>query len=281
MGKLFNILWLIIILLTGCRQEYRLERMYYYANKDYMEILKNPFQTNKDQIDDVIAEFDRIININPEWDGIGNVRYAIAHLYFLKRDFGKAKAKFKKIISDFPYQIGMCIQAKFFIGVCYEQEGKWDKALATFEKIMKDYPLAQLSIELPHYIAQYYQRHKKYHQAEDILRNAITNYESMISTYPYERKLIIVLEDVILHTYKELDDWDGVINTLQKIAIKYHKTDRGAEALYRLAKTYESKNKIEKAIELYKQFIKDYPKHKFANIAKTKIPSLQLTLPPK
>ncbi|MEW6097386.1 MAG: tetratricopeptide repeat protein [bacterium] len=280
MEKSFTILWLaIIILLTGCTQEYRLERMYYHAEKKYMEILKNPFQANTEQVDEAIADFDKIIHINPNWDGIKNVRYAIAHLYFLKKDFGSAREKFKKIISDFPLQKEMCLQARCFIGLSYQQEDKWDKALVVFEKIMNDYPLTQMSMSLSHYIAKYYQNDKKYHLAEEVLRNAITKYEKIINDYPYEKRLIIVIEDFIIKTYEELNDWAGVVNTLQKIVVRDHNTDRGAQSLYRLAKIYESKNEIKKAINIYNQFIKDYPDHKFASIAKAKVHSLQLTLP--
>ncbi len=279
MKKSFKILGLaIIILLNGCTQEYNLERMYYHANKKYTQIVKNPSQVNPSQIDEVIADFDKIININPDWGGIKNVRFVIAHLYFLKKDFSKARKKFKNLISDFPSQIEMCLQARLLIGLSYEYENRWNKALSVFEKIMNDYPVSQMAIQLPHHIAQYYQNNRKYSQADEILRNAITNYEKIINNYPYEKNLIIGLENIILQTYEKLDDWQGVINTLEKIVHKYHKTNRGAESLYRLAKIYENKKKIEKAIFLYNQFIKDYPEHKLVNTAKTKIDALQLIL---
>lgn len=282
MGKSCNIWWLaIIILLMGCTQEYKLERMYYHANKKYIQILENPSKPNTAQIDQVIADFDKIININPNWGGIGNVRYAIAHLYFLKKDFTKAREKFKKFISDFHFQTGMCLQARFFIGLSYEQEDRWDEALAVFEKIIKDYPLSRMAMELHYYIAQYYQRHKNYHQAEQVLREAITNYEKIINDYPYEKNLIIIIEDFIINTYEKLNDWHGVIDTLEEIVVRHHNTDRGAESLYRLAKIYESKKKIKKAIAFYNQFIKDYPDHKLVSTTKTKIHSLQLTMPNK
>lgn len=270
---------LVIILLNGCTQEYNLERMYYHANKKYTQIVNNPSQANLSQIDEVIADFNKISNINPNWEGIKNVKFIIAHLYFLKKDFCKAREKFKNFISDFPSQISMCLQARFLIGVSYEQEDKWDKALAIFEKIMADYPVSQIAIELPHYIAQYYHRHKKYQQADESLRNAISNYEKIINNYPYEKKLIIGLEDIILQTYEKLNDWEGMIAALEKIVHKHHNTDRGAQSLYRLAKICESKGKIKKAIVHYNQFIKDYPDHKLVNTVKTRIHSLQLTMP--
>jgi TolA-binding protein len=280
MVKLINILgFAIIILLTSCTQEYKLERMYYHANKRYTQIVKKPSKFDKEQIEEAIKEFDEIRNINPNWAGIRNVRYAIAHLYFIKKDFGKARQEFKKFISDFPCQIEMCLQARFFIGLSYEYENKWDKALVVFEKIMNDYPLTQIAIELPHYIAQYYQTHKKYRLSEEVLRNAITTYENIISNYPYEENIIITIEDIIIQTYEKLGDFNGVINTLQKMVIRHHNTDRGAHSLYRLAKMYESKKKIKKAIYFYNQFIKDYPHHKLADIAESKIHSLKLTLP--
>ncbi len=279
MIKLF-ILWLsMIILLTGCTQEYKLERMYYFANKDYTQIAKNPSKIEPTQIDQTIKKFEEIIKANPDWSGIKNVRYAIAHLYFLKKDFKKAREKFTKIIQDFPYQIDMCLQARFFIGLSYEHENKWDKALAVFNKIMKEYPLTPISIQLPQYIAQYYENHKKYEQADEILKNAITNYEKIINDYPSEKKLVMALEDIILQTYEKLDDWNGVMTTLQQMSIRHEKTDRGAQSLYRLAKIYESKKKIKEAFSLYQQFIKDYPDHNLINTAKTKIDALKLTLP--
>lgn len=270
---------LVIILLNGCTQEYNLERMYYHANKKYTQIVKNPSQANPSQIDAVIADFNKISNTNPNWEGIKNVRFIIAHLYFLKNDFCKAREKFKNLISDFPSQINICLQARFFIGVSYEQEGKWNKALAIFEKIMADYPVSQIAIELPFYIAQYYHKHKEYEQADKILRNAITNYEKIINNYPYEKRLTIAMEDIILKTYEKLNDWDGMIATLEKIVHKHYNTERGAQSLYRLAKICESKNKVKKAIDRYNQFIKDYPDHKLVNTIKTKIHSLQLTMP--
>jgi len=280
MKKTFNIFGLaIIILLTGCTQEYKLERMYYHAYKKYIQISQKPSQDNLARIDEVIDDLNKIVKINPNWSGIKNVKYAIAYLYFLKKDFSKAREEFKKLISNFPAEIIMCIQARYFIGASYEYENKWDKAVAVYEKIMKDYPLSKIAMELSHYIADYYQRNKKYHLAEKVLREAITPYEKMINDYPQQERVIIVIEDFIIKTYEKLNDWDGVTNTLQKMVIKHYQTDRGAQSLYQLAKIYESRKKIKEAINFYKQFIQEYPEHKLTSIAKTKISSLQLVLP--
>lgn len=269
----------IIFLLTSCTQEYKLERMYYFANKKYRQILQNPSQANPKQIDATIAEFYEIINTDPNWPGIGQIKCTIAHLYFLKKDYNKAREKFREIISEFPFERGLCLQAEFFIGMSYYQENKWEKALPVFEKIIRDYPLTRTTMDLFHFIAEHYEKHKERHLADKVLRDAIAKYEKIINEYPYDRRVVIIIEDFIISTYEKLNDWEGLMNMLQKMATKYHNTERGAQSLYRLAKSYESRKKIKEAIKFYNQFIKEYPEHKFVSIAKEKISSLELFLP--
>lgn len=276
--KSFSILgFAFIILLAGCTQEYKIERMYYHANKKYSQIIQKPSQADPAKIDEVIADFNKIIKTKPDWNGVINARYAIAHLYFIKKDFSKARERFNKIISDYPSQKGMHLQITPFIGASYEYEGKWDKALAIYEKMIKDYPLSPVALQLSYHIADYYQKHKKYDESERVLRDVISRYENVINNYPYENKVIIASEEIIIKTYEKLNDIEGLINILKKIADRDKNTNRGAESLYRLAKIYESKKRVKEAIDFYKQFIKNYPDHKLVDSAKTKIHSLELT----
>ncbi|MEW6618242.1 MAG: tetratricopeptide repeat protein [bacterium] len=282
MRNLFNIIGLtLIILLTSCTQEYKLERMYYHAYKKYIQISKNPSSATPSQIDQVIADFKKIINLSSKNFKGGNIQYTIGHLYFLKNDFKKARQELNEFISDFSYQRENCLTAKFLIGLSYEQENKWDNALVIFKEIMKDYPLSLIAIDLPHHIAQYYEGDKKYQEAEKTLRDAIVYYDKIINSYPSNKKLVMIMEDKILQTYEKLDDWQRMINTLRNMIDIYPHTERGAQALYQLAKIYEDRKKTKEAIFCYEQFIQDYPHHNLKSVAREKIHALKIILPVK
>ncbi|MEW6607561.1 MAG: tetratricopeptide repeat protein [bacterium] len=282
MKNLFNIIGLtLIILLTSCTQEYKLERMYYHAYKKYIQISKNPSSVTPSQIDEVIADFKKIINLSSKGFKGGNIQYTIGHLYLLKKDFKKARQKLNEFISDFSYQRENCLTAKLLIGLSYEQENKWDNALVIFKEIMRDYPLNLIAIDLPDHIAQYYEGDKKYQEAEKTLRDAIVYYDKIINSYPSHKKLVMVMEDKILQTYEKLDDWQGMINTLRNMIDIYPHTERGAQALYQLAKIYEDRKKTKEAISCYEQFIQDYPHHNLTSVAREKIHSLKIILPVK
>lgn len=71
-----------LFILSGCSKEYLAERMYWYANKLYAQIIKNPDKTSKYETKMTIGAFQDILRVYPEWETASQLQFNIANIYF-------------------------------------------------------------------------------------------------------------------------------------------------------------------------------------------------------
>lgn len=113
--------------------------------------------------DVAIADFDKAIQLNPQW---GNLYLARGSAYSLKKDYDSAIANFDKAIQIEPDLEG----AYFGRGRVYSSKGDWDRAIADYDK----------AIELdPQWAIVYVYRGQGYESKGDSTR-ALADYDKAI-----------------------------------------------------------------------------------------------------
>ncbi|MDI6781757.1 MAG: tetratricopeptide repeat protein [bacterium] len=268
-----------LLLLVGCSKEYMAERMCWYANKLYAQIIKNPDKSSEYEVKMTIGAFQDILRIYPEWDNASQLQFNIANIYFLKKKYPQARKEFKNLQDKYPEQINMCLQAQMSIGRTYEMEKKWDKALVCYQKIITDYPVSYPTLQLLCYIADYYDAYKQDDKAQEAYVQAINHYERLIKDYTGTQVEATAWE-FILDIYKKQKQYDKTVETLQRIINAHPESNRAAVALYEMAAMYlDVLKKPEEAFGYYKSFVVKYPEHKLVQSANTKMESIAMSFP--
>jgi len=268
-----------LLILSGCSKEYLAERMYWYANKLYAEIIKNPDKASEIKTKMTIGAFQDILRAYPEWDNASQLQFNIANIYFLKKKYPQARKEFRKLQDTYPEQINMCLQSQIAIGRTYEMEKKWNKALACYQKIITDYPVSYPAMQLLRYIGDYYDAYKQDDKAQEAYAQAINHYERLIKDY-VGTQVEATAWEFIMDIYKKQKQYDKTLETLQRIIDAHPESNRAAVALYEIATMYsDALKKPEQAFGYYKSFVTKYPEHKLVKSAKTKMESIALSFP--
>ncbi|MFH1963513.1 MAG: tetratricopeptide repeat protein [bacterium] len=268
-----------LLLLVGCSKEYMAERMYWYANKLYAQIIKNPDKSSEYEIKMTIGAFRDILRIYPEWDVASQLQFNIANIYFLKKKYPQARKEFRKLQDTYPEQINMCLQSQISVGRTYEMEKKWDMALVCYQKIITDYPVSYSAMQLLRYIGDYYYACKQDDKAQEAYAQAINHYERLIKDYAGTQVEATAWE-FILDIYKQQKQYDKTMETLQRLIDAHSESNRAATALYEIATMYlDVLKKPEDAFGYYKKFVTKYPEHKLVKAANTKMESIAMSFP--
>jgi tetratricopeptide (TPR) repeat protein len=269
----------MLCLLVGCSQEYMAERMCWYANKLYSQIVNNPKKASEQKIRITIDAFQEILETYPDWKDASQLQFAIAHIYFVTGKYPEARREFKKLQEKYSEQIGMCLQAEVYIGWSYERENNWDKALEYYQRVITDYPVSYPALKLLLYIAEYYEVSGNEDKAKEIYSQAIAHYKRIIRNYP-RTQLEMVAWEFILTVYKKQRKYIQVLNALESLVAMHPESNRAAVAMYEIATLYQNVlKKPEEAFRYYKRFIKEYPEHELVKAAKTQMNSLALVIP--
>ena len=255
----------MLFFLAGCGDEYPAEKLYWKAGKFSGQIFRNPKGTPSSQYEKAIAAFRKVVRKYPDSKNAREAQLKIGELYVAWENFPQAIKEFEKAIQKYPGNTILCSTAQFAIGACYEKQENWKEALVAYRKLFSDYKNTPLGIQVPLYIAQYYQRNEKNKEANKAFRQAIKDYKKIVKDHP-NSKIAYVVQDYIVVCYGSLKQWRKAINSLEKFFKDYPESPKAAQSLLTIAGIYRNQLKEpQKAIAIYRQFLKEYPDSKLTH----------------
>jgi TolA-binding protein len=177
--------------------------------------------------------------------------------------FAEAIEVFKEIIRTYSQNIELVQKAEYEIADCYDQMGDEKEAMARFNILRSKYPDSSLTPEVMWWLGEYYYKHNE-------LELARRYFFSLIKDFP---KSILVSDAyyAIGTSFEEESKHEEAIENFKKV-IELGKTDLNGQAVIAVADIYVRQNKIELAIDAYKQIIKDFPN--LANLIYPKLADL-------
>lgn len=255
----------ILFFLSGCGGEYPAEKLYWKAGKFSEQIFRNPKGTPSSQYDRAISAFRKVVRKYPDSEKAKEAQLKIGDLYAAWENFPQAIKEFEKAIQKYPGNTILCSTAQFAIGTCYEKQENWKEALVAYRKLFTDYQNTSLGLQVPLYIAQYYQRNEETKETNEAFRQAIKDYKKIVSEHP-KSKIAYIAQDYIAICYFNLKQWHEAINTLEKLIKDYPESPKAAQSLLTMAGIYRNQLKQpQKAIAIYRQFLKEYPDSKLTH----------------
>ncbi|MCP4650097.1 MAG: tetratricopeptide repeat protein [PVC group bacterium] len=260
-----------VVTLSGCSEQYKIERMVWQANKAAEPIFLNEGSVSSYEFKTVIALYEKIIARAPESNHALDSQFKIAQLYALEKEFDKSRAIYDIIIESHQGRQEINALALFEKGQTYEKEGNWPWALKLFKEISAKYEKTQLSFSVPLYIAHYYLENEKVSEAAQAYQAAIDQYQAIADKYP-NTKGALMAENLIVRTYVEQEAWDNAVAYILGLDSKYALS---SDTLLVLANIYENKlSDKQKALSIYKRILEEYPDYKAGEMLKKKVVEL-------
>jgi tetratricopeptide (TPR) repeat protein len=215
------------------------------------------FDEMKDE-KDALAAFNRILDSSPDSSSKAEAQMKIGMIYFLKKDYSKAKGELSRVKKLYPREGDLIATCQFLIAQIYENTGEWDRALNEYDWLKINYPLTPEGLEAPLRIADYYQRENK-GLAKEYFEKGAEHYDGLISKYK-DKPFVSSIELQKSKLYLLQQDWKNSVSSLQRIAGKYPGTNAGLNALLLLWRVYsmDLKDRV-KSNEILNQIRADYP----------------------
>ena len=240
-----------------------------------MFTLGNIYHLQLHQPEKALDVFHRIIQKYPHDKNLGQVYLGIGGIYLAQKYYDKARDAFQSVLNNYRNDRNSCLQAQISIARTHELENNWNKALNEYNWAVENYPNTLASLEIPLYIAAYYQKGQQRDLARAAFENAIKQYQQVMDRNP-ETVLATIALDYIAACYTGLEKWQEASETLQSLTKQELPGPKLVDTYLKLGTIYEEKlNEKEKAFEVYSTLLQKYPQLPNAQSLNEKTAKLQ------
>ena len=202
------------------------------------------------------------------------VNMNMGDIYFKNKLYKDARKFYKTVINEHGNSISVCSVAHFGIGMTFEKDGEWEKALNEFEWIWDNYTLSREAMLVPIYISKYYQRNNMKKLADKSFEEAIQKYHSFYENYSKNNLAPISLFQQAV-AYENLFKWENALEILKRILDNHSEANIIPDVYLHISGIYLSGLKQnEKALQFYRIFYDRFPNHPALNQVERKINQL-------
>jgi TolA-binding protein len=253
---------------SGCgSDQYAIERKFWYTQKQANSIFKNPHTSPPQELERIISVLNDFIKKFPDNKLSVQQEFTIGRLYIVKEQYKEARSYFEKVIAKHSAENSICSDALFLIGNSYQLENKWNMALESYKKIMAQYPTTSKGLDVPLYIANYYETKYQPEKMIEAYKEAIGYYNNLAAKYP-DTLFGFIVSSMSAQCYVALKDWARAIESFNALIAKYKDKVSVDQALMNLSIIYKEELKDkDKAKEYLEKLNKDYPKSRFKSMA--------------
>jgi tetratricopeptide (TPR) repeat protein len=269
-----------IVLSIADQSDYKVEKKLWVLQKQFEKIKHAPQNVPQQRYDDFIQNHHNIITHHPKSRLIPRVYLRIGSIYELKKDYAKARGSYGEILKQFPAEREFATEALMRIGQTYEREGRQDQAVNTYQWILANYPLTTTALNIPLYLAQYFQSLKEEGRAQEQLREAVAFYQKVIQEEPNSLLEFRALR-LLATVYLAQSRWQEAIQVMGDMLLRYHSADylntQRARLLIKSMNTIavtELKDCV-LPIAIYQRFLKENPQHTLSDNLKEVIKALE------
>jgi tetratricopeptide (TPR) repeat protein len=252
---------LMLIGILGCSREYQAERSMYKAIQLAKDILAAPEAVPPSEFNKAIEAYTLVFEKYPDTFVARKAHMAIGSLYVAKKEYAKAREMFKKTYELYAGTMAVVIEARFSVGKSYELEGSWEDALKEYSLIIRKYPDTQAGLDLPFYIARYYEKQKDMPARNAAYAQAIEHYRGMAERNP-NTDIGFLAESLTVTCYMNQGDWVTALAAIEKLLTDYPMAKTAALSLRTAADiSIRELKEPERAIDIFNRFMKKNPKH--------------------
>ena len=275
------ILVLIIVFVTlsvlGSGGEYAAEKLFYCAMKMNSKIAANPDLAPPLLLTRVENDLKTLIAKYPNADITKITNIALVEFYAAHKDYDKALGAIKSIMKTYKADEVIMSTVHFMKGVIYEKQSNWPKALKEFELLRDKYPYSKLGIQMPIYIAKYYDSKAQDAEARSAYSEARSFYAKIEKDHS-GKGIGLVASTLLLQTYMNTRNYEEAGSVLEETINTYMGQPAVLQLLPQVEGIFVTKlNDPQKAEEIYKNVAAKMRDGKFKKIILQRIEALSKT----
>ncbi len=205
---------------------------------------------------------------------LAGLRYA--QLLLEKLELVEAREVLEQVIKDAQDHHHELASAKVLLANVHEAAGDWSQARQLYESVLAEQPDTRAGLQVPLMMARHFLQFGDVDQAQDVLAQAMTRYQTLISEYP-DSASAARAQDFISRTNVLQQNWEGSIASLQILVEQYPNSPRAATSLFAIAAIYDQiLDEPKKASSAYRRFLEQFPDHAWTSIIQRQIRSVNV-----
>lgn len=269
----------LTLLLAGCSADYNGERSFWKAHHLQDSIAKDVKLASPEQISKIIAAYTLVPNKAPGTVWAARAQGMVGSLYAVQKQYEKSRNALAILLREYNQYQDLVLTARLTIAKTYESENRWDDAVKMYQEISDYHPWSTIGMEAPLYVASKYEEQHKPELARSAYDKAQRFYTTHIPDAP-TAELGIRAKGYLAQTLERLGRWDQAAKTLEEI-LQEPKNSNRPLVLLALGSIYQTKmGRPEKAVEMYSQLVRDFPKHPYVKFANAQLEHLHAVVTP-
>ncbi len=255
-----------MLILSGCSESYRGERLFWKAQHATETITKDPAKATPEQAKQVLEAYRRVAEQVPGTMWGGRAMFSIGAFQGAREEYDDARKTFTSVLQDYNQYPPLCLRARIAIAKIYEAEHNWDEAVKMYRELADQHPWTKAGMDVLLYVPATYEKRHESDAANDAYERAVRIYTKLIPDAP-SPELAMQVKGYLVVAYQRLSNWDKAIALLQEL-------DQSPQAnrplvLLTLASIYQTKlSNPGKAAQYYTELLEQCPDHQFAKVAK-------------
>jgi tetratricopeptide (TPR) repeat protein len=217
---------------------------------DYVQYRQGVALLKLGRVEAAILSLQSALNKFPKSKYLNDMHYYLGVAYFRQSNWGSAAQQMENFIQNSPPAHELLAEAHYMLAVSSFNLKDVEKALRLFEKIVKTYPAETPLI-----------RNAELGMAQSLYeltktREALLKYKSIAEDYPGSQAAQDALLELAEH-HIDSSDYDTAGQYLYQAIEDFPEGAKTNIARYQLAQIFEAQNKLDKAVEQYKQVSAD------------------------
>ena len=263
------------------RSDYVIEKRLWRVGKKFEKVALDPRVVPEKEFLGIINEYRDLLKETLDSDLRPEIYAQIGQIYFLKGDYAKARENFQSILKEYSDNAILSARALFNVGNILEAEEKHEEAVNVYRKTVDLYPLTDIGLNTPFYIANYYYRVKDLEEARRAFNEAVSFYERVSDKYP-QTPLGYNSLRLLFTTQVASDKWEDGLLTLERLLLEYsseqYLNPSRADQMIKTINTIavQQLEDSSRPIEIYQKFVEQNPGHSLNKYLEGVVEALRL-----
>lgn len=210
----------ILLSAVTSENEYAAERLFYRAMKAHGKISANPDVAPPRLLEYVENNLKTLLIKYPKTEVARTAGITLAELYIVNKKYEDALSRVDLVIKAYDKNPAVLSAACFLKGLAYEKQGKWPAALKEYEKLRDNYTNTELGLQMPMYIAKYYDTNGRSADAKQAYADSAVFYKDLKEKYT-GKALGYVSSMLLLQSYLNTKNYEEAGKIIEESIDKY------------------------------------------------------------
>jgi TolA-binding protein len=183
----------------------------------------------------------------------------LATIEFKNKRYDSGREYLHKLTGTFPQSTLLQIEAQQMLAQSFEDQGEYDRAKQEYLNLINGYPNTQQSLEAMMYLPDFFKKIGQPVLAEQWVSKTEEKLKDLAKNSG-DRRVILIASSYLASFYAHNKMYDQAITQYLELRAQFPKSGQAADALLRVGMIYQfSKKDKVRALEAYKEFVKQYP----------------------